>query len=511
MKKSRTVKALSILFALFLIMIFKTDSHARYEFPGIDDTPVIRQSFSFKCGKNVTWKYDYKTETVTISGKGDMYDESWEFVTGNENKYKSNRKTVKTVIVEEGVTSISKYAFNEFRSLKKVVLDNSVVTINDAAFDTCTSLKNVKLSEKTVFIGNYAFNCCVELENIVIPDSVQTIGELCFSECKIKGDLKLPSNLKNLGYGAFMMCNDLEKIIIPAGVTEIFAETFPDFVKIVVYNMNCVIHGGKYSEISGYAGSTAYEYAVKNKIRFSELGEHVHRYTSKVTRKATCAKKGVRTFTCTCGESYTKSIAKIDDHTYKNKKTKATPSKDGKIEKACTVCGDLKSTKTIYKVSTIKLSKSSYTYDGKIKTPEVVVKDSKGKILNKDMDYTLKYSSGRKNVGTYEVKVTFMDDYSGSKTLSFEIVLGKVSGVTVKKSKDVVQFTWSKVKGATGYIVYGCNESKDKFEKVGSCKTNLIEMNSVQNLEKYRVRAYYKDKNGNTHYGAYSDTIMLLK
>ena len=99
MKKNGTVKALSILFALFLVIIFRTDSHAKYEFPGVDDTVVIRQSFSFKCGKNVTWKYDYKTETVTISGNGKMYDESWEFVTGNEDKYKSNRKTVKTVIL----------------------------------------------------------------------------------------------------------------------------------------------------------------------------------------------------------------------------------------------------------------------------------------------------------------------------------------------------------------------------------------------------------------------------
>ena len=510
MKKNGTVKALSILFALFLVIIFRTDSHAKYEFPGVDDTVVIRQSFSFKCGKNVTWKYDYKTETVTISGNGKMYDESWEFVTGNEDKYKSNRKTVKTVIVEEGVTSISKHAFNEFRSLKKVVLADSVTTINDAAFDTCTSLKNVTLSENTVYIGNYAFNCCIALENIKIPNTVQTIGELCFSECKLEGDLQLPSSLKTLGYGAFMMCNDLEEIIIPAGVTEIFAETFPETVKIVVYNRNCVIHGGKYSEISGYPDSTAYEYSVKNKIHFNELGEHAHKYTSKVTRKPTCAKKGVRTFTCTCGESYTKSIA-LTDHTYKNKKTKATPSKDGKIEKACTVCGDVKSTKTIYKVSTIKLSKSTYTYDGKIKTPEVVVKDSKGKILNKDMDYTLKYSSGRKNVGTFEVKVTFTDDYSGSKTLSFEIVLGKVSGVTVKKSKDVAQFTWSKVKGATGYIVYKYNESKGKFEKIGSTKTNSFNVDIIKNTEKFRIKAYYKDKNGNTYYGTSCDTIKISK
>ena len=35
---------------------------------------------------------------------------------------------------------------------------------------------------------------------------------------------------------------------------------------------------------------------------------HKHSYSSKVTKKATCTKSGVKTFTCSCGDTYTEAI-----------------------------------------------------------------------------------------------------------------------------------------------------------------------------------------------------------
>ncbi|MBR3968724.1 MAG: hypothetical protein IKJ93_03960, partial [Clostridia bacterium] len=52
-------------------------------------------------------------------------------------------------------------------------------------------------------------------------------------------------------------------------------------------------------------------------------------------------------------------------HTYKKVVTKATTSKNGKIENKCTVCGDVESTTTIKYAKTFSLSSTSYTYDGK--------------------------------------------------------------------------------------------------------------------------------------------------
>ena len=43
--------------------------------------------------------------------------------------------------------------------------------------------------------------------------------------------------------------------------------------------------------------------------------KHTHSYTSKETTKPTCCKEGVRTYTCSCGDTYTEAIATVD-HTW---------------------------------------------------------------------------------------------------------------------------------------------------------------------------------------------------
>lgn len=108
-------------------------------------------------------------------------------------------------------------------------------------------------------------------------------------------------------------------------------------------------------------------------------------------------------------------------HSYKTTTTKATLSKNGSIVKKCTLCGKVGSNTTIKYPKTIALASTSYAYDGKVKTPGVTVKDSGGKTLKKNTDYTVSYSKGRKNVGKYSVVIKFKGNYSGSKTLYFYI------------------------------------------------------------------------------------------
>ncbi len=48
---------------------------------------------------------------------------------------------------------------------------------------------------------------------------------------------------------------------------------------------------------------------------------HKHSYSSKVTKAATCTEQGIKTYTCSCGKSYTESI-KATGHSYSAKTTK---------------------------------------------------------------------------------------------------------------------------------------------------------------------------------------------
>ncbi len=135
-------------------------------------------------------------------------------------------------------------------------------------------------------------------------------------------------------------------------------------------------------------------------------------------------------------------------HSYTSKVTKATLTSNGKIKTVCSGCGYVKSTKTISTPKTFTLSTTSYTFNGKVKTPTVTVKDAAGNVLTKGTDYTVTYASGRKSVGTYKVTIKMIGNYSGTKTLSFKIKPVDISSCTVKLSNTSYTFN-GKVKTPT--------------------------------------------------------------
>ena len=102
----------------------------------------------------------------------------------------------------------------------------------------------------------------------------------------------------------------------------------------------------------------------------AEEPEHVHKYKSKVTKKATCTKSGVRTYTCKCGDTYQEKIPKLG-HKYKKKVLKkAKCTKGGKVRYKCTRCGKThyKKTKKLghsYKKTVLR--KATCTHTGKAK------------------------------------------------------------------------------------------------------------------------------------------------
>ena len=167
------------------------------------------------------------------------------------------------------------------------------------------------------------------------------------------------------------------------------------------------------------------------------------------------------------------------------------------------------------KVSNVKLSSTSYTYNGKTKTPSVTVKDSKGRKLKKGTDYTVKYSSGRKNVGRYAVKVTFKGNYTGSKTVYYYIIPKSTSIRRVSALRKGFKLSWKKQKTqTTGYQIQYSTSKKFKKAKavnVSKNKTTSKYIKKLSSKKKYyvRVRTYKKVKiNGKTKkvYSSWSKT-----
>lgn len=195
------------------------------------------------------------------------------------------------------------------------------------------------------------------------------------------------------------------------------------------------------------------------------------------------------------------------NHTGKTVITPATLTADGKKVTTCTVCNKTLDTTAIAKIASVKLSATKYTYDGKVKTPSVTVKDSKGKVLKKGTDYTVSYASGRKNTGKYTVTVTFTGDYSESKTLSFNILPGKTSKLTATQTATSIKASWKAVTGTSGYKVILYTAKNKTVKTVYTTKTTA----SFTKLSKgttYKVKVYaYKTIDGKKVYASSSALI----
>ena len=238
---------------------------------------------------------------------------------------------------------------------------------------------------------------------------------------------------------------------------------------------------------------------------------HTHNLTLVAAKAATCTDGGKEAYyKCEgCGKFYedvlgTKeitdlaswgNIAKIA-HTTKQTVTKATPTVNGKIVNYCSVCKKTLSTTVIPKASSIKLKATSLTYNGKVRTPKVIVKDRTGKTLVKNTDYTVSYAKGRKYVGKYAVKITFKGKYSGTKTLYFTIKPKATSISSLKAGSKKFTVKWKKqATQTTGYQVqYSASSkfSKAKTVTVGKNTTVSKKISKLSGKKKYyvRVRTY---------------------
>lgn len=156
------------------------------------------------------------------------------------------------------------------------------------------------------------------------------------------------------------------------------------------------------------------------------LGDHVWD-NGRVTKEATCIAEGEKRFRCVepgCAAVKTEILPIDPDHhsPVTDPMKKATLTADGLTAGShCELCQEtLVKQNKIYRVSSITLSKTSYTYNGKVQKPSVKVVDSKGKTVSSSY-YTVTYPSGCQNVGSYTVKVTLKGNYSGSKSLTYKI------------------------------------------------------------------------------------------
>ena len=174
------------------------------------------------CGENLTWSFDDSTGELTISGTGDMGD----YTSSSTTPWKDLRKNIKSVVIEDGVTSIGDCAFENCNNLTSTTIPDSVTSIGNYAFRRCTSLTNITIPDSVVSIGDYAFSACTSVTSIIIPDSITNIGYETFSNCSSLTSITIPDSVTSIGDYAFAICYRLTSITIPDSVTSIGNSAF---------------------------------------------------------------------------------------------------------------------------------------------------------------------------------------------------------------------------------------------------------------------------------------------
>ncbi|MGN1443885.1 MAG: fibronectin type III domain-containing protein [Acutalibacteraceae bacterium] len=208
------------------------------------------------------------------------------------------------------------------------------------------------------------------------------------------------------------------------------------------------------------------------------------------------------TVTVYCNHSYSTSWT-VD--------TPATTSSSGSKSHHCTICGDKKDITIIPRINSCELSSYSYFCDGKAKTPAVTVKDYNGNKLTVNKDYKLTYSSStRAAAGSYNVLITFMGDYSGTRTLYYSIYSTVKNLRKTESDLSMVSLTWDALTGASGYKVYRKLSSDTSYKQIATVKTTAFTDKSVSvNKEYYYVvRPYNSYAVGTDSYSVYFSTII---
>lgn len=255
---------------------------------------ILLSIFSFATiHAEITWTLS-DDGTLTISGTNmpDYFDNTpWSY----------RQDEINNVVIREGVTNISCYAFSGCWALNSIYIPNTVTSIGDHAFYFCSALQSITIPKSVTSIGKEAFYYCPSLTSIiveegnatydsryncnaiietksntlvkgcrttVIPNSIINIGNNAFEGCTGLTSISIPNSVTSIGEGAFYNCSDLLSIIFPNSLTSIESSAFgycqnitsvtiPKFVKSIAGN---AFYGcSRLTSIAVENGNTTYD------------------------------------------------------------------------------------------------------------------------------------------------------------------------------------------------------------------------------------------------------------
>ena len=226
-------------------------------FEAIDEVPT-----SGTCGTNLTWSYDKDTQELKISGTGAMT--SFSTASSQPWYHYTSNKLIRSIVVEEGVTSVGNYAF----------------------YGAHARFIELPVSLKSIGLYGFANN---DIRSLAMPDSVTAIGNYAFYNCTLLSSVHISTGLTGLPYCSFCRCYALKTVTVPENITQLGNFAFgmdTALADIYILNKACTFHDAGSAicntspsndtyeftgKIHGYVNSTAKTYASKFGYRFETI------------------------------------------------------------------------------------------------------------------------------------------------------------------------------------------------------------------------------------------------
>lgn len=359
--------------------------------------------------------------------------------------------------------------------------------------------------------------------SIVVEESRKVIGDctLAFHSNPWVHTFPLSKGTTYLICGTGYYCTDYKMALEFKPVKESFPENYYDQEENW-YDARTISLNRMYYGILGLGGDKDYykftvpatgKYTIITNGRFAmtmynESGEKLaDYYIYGYDRQEKTLKKGTTFYFGYSGDAseYTFSV-NSHQHSWKTSSvTKATPNQNGRLVRKCSDCGET-TTSTIYRPTSVKLSATTYTYNGNAKRPNVTVTDAKGRTISRSY-YNVSYDRDSKSAGRHTVRVTFKGNYSGTISRSYTInpQATYITRLSRLSKGFAVNLRRLSSETATGYQVQYSLNRNFKGAQVKVLRGTSMNIRGLQGNKNYyvRVRAY-KRSGGRAYYSAWS-------